>query len=185
MGLGLLPEEFPEPAIHVWDLEDGVAHFTNGIEVPIKPFPGTIGVAPAADGEHSTNPPRSVGGNLDIKHLTAGSTLHLPVAVENALFSIGDCHAAQATARSVSTASRHRCPSLVASACSQIARSSDPSLKRPSQVAATNPCTARRESIRISMKRRNRPFEGWSIISTASAASRAKKHISCAQSLSI
>ncbi|OVE84186.1 acetamidase/formamidase family protein [Natronolimnobius baerhuensis] len=95
MGLGLLPEEFPEPAIHVWDLEDGVAHFTNGIEVPIKPFPGTIGVAPAADGEHSTNPPRSVGGNLDIKHLTAGSTLHLPVAVENALFSIGDCHAAQ------------------------------------------------------------------------------------------
>ncbi|NGM69279.1 acetamidase/formamidase family protein [Natronolimnobius sp. AArcel1] len=94
-GLGLLADDFPEPAMYVWDLEDGVAHFTNGIEVPVAPFPGTIGVAPADDGEHETTPPRAVGGNLDIKHLTAGSTLHLPIAVEDALFSIGDCHAAQ------------------------------------------------------------------------------------------
>ncbi|SDQ91562.1 acetamidase/formamidase family protein [Natronobacterium texcoconense] len=104
-GLGLLPEEFPEPAIHVWEFEDGAAQFVDGgasemqredgIEVPIHPFPGTVGVAPAEEGDHDTQPPRSVGGNLDIKQLTAGSTLYLPVAVEDALFSIGDCHAAQ------------------------------------------------------------------------------------------
>ncbi|APW98726.1 acetamidase [Halobiforma lacisalsi AJ5] len=94
-GMGLLPEEFPEPAIHVWDLADGVARFVDGIEVPLAPFPGIVGVAPAADGEHDTNPPRAVGGNLDVKHLGAGSTLSLPIEVEGALFSIGDCHAAQ------------------------------------------------------------------------------------------
>ncbi|ELY64297.1 acetamidase/formamidase family protein [Natronococcus jeotgali] len=95
MELGLLAAEFPEPASHVWELEDGVGRFVDGIEVPIDPFPGVIGVAPAEDGAHSTFPPRSVGGNLDVKHLTAGSTLYLPVAVEGALFSVGDCHAAQ------------------------------------------------------------------------------------------
>ena len=95
MGLGLLPEEFPEPAVHVWNLEGDVGHFVEGIEVPLDPFPGIVGVAPAEAGDHDTNPPRAVGGNLDVKHLTAGSTLYLPVAVEDALFSIGDCHAAQ------------------------------------------------------------------------------------------
>ena len=95
MGLGLLPEAFPEPALHVWEFEGDVGHFVDGIEVPLDPFPGTVGVAPAEDGDHDTNPPRAVGGNLDVKHLTAGSTLWLPVAVDDALFSIGDCHAAQ------------------------------------------------------------------------------------------
>jgi len=95
MGLGLLPEEFDEPGIHVWDLEDDVGRFVNGIEVPLDPFPGVAGVAPDEPGELDTLPPRSVGGNMDIKHLTAGSTLYLPVEVEGALFSTGDCHAAQ------------------------------------------------------------------------------------------
>jgi acetamidase/formamidase len=95
MGLGLLPEEFPEPDIHVWDLQDDVGHFVDGIEVPLDPFPGVIGVAPGETGEHDTLPPRSVGGNLDIKHLTEGSTLYLPVETEGAFFSTGDCHAAQ------------------------------------------------------------------------------------------
>lgn len=95
MGLGLLPEEFPEAGVHIWDLEDDVGHFVNGIEVPLDPFPGTIGVAPAEPGEHETLPPRDVGGNMDVKHMTAGSTVYLPVEVDDALFSIGDCHAAQ------------------------------------------------------------------------------------------
>ena len=94
-GLGLLPEEFPDPGLHVWDLEGDVGHFVNGIEVPLDPFPGIAGVAPGEAGEHDTLPPRSVGGNVDIKHLTAGSTLYLPVEAEGALFSTGDCHAAQ------------------------------------------------------------------------------------------
>ena len=95
MGLGLLPEEFPDAGLHVWDLDDDVAHFVDGIEVPLDMFPGIAGVAPAETGEHDTLPPRDTGGNFDIKHLTAGSTLYLPVEVAGALFSTGDCHAAQ------------------------------------------------------------------------------------------
>jgi len=95
MELGLLPEDFSDPGLYVWDLEGDVGHFVNGIEVPLDPFPGVIGVAPGEDGEHDTLPPRSVGGNMDVKHLTAGSTLYLPVEAEGALFSTGDCHAAQ------------------------------------------------------------------------------------------
>lgn len=93
--MGLLPEDFPEPGLHVWDLDGDVGRFVDGIEVPLDPFPGVIGVAPAEAGRHSTVPPRRVGGNLDVKHLTAGSTLYLPVEVEGALFSVGDCHGAQ------------------------------------------------------------------------------------------
>jgi acetamidase/formamidase len=92
---GLVPEEFDEPGLHIWDLDGNVGKFVNDIEVPLDPFPGIAGVAPAADGEHSSTPPRRVGGNLDIKHLTAGSTLYLPVEVAGALFSVGDCHGAQ------------------------------------------------------------------------------------------
>jgi len=95
MGLGLLPEDFTEPGLHIWDLEGDTGHFVNGIEVPLDPFPGVIGVAPADDGELDTLPPRSSGGNMDIKHLTSGATLYLPVEVDDGLFSIGDCHAAQ------------------------------------------------------------------------------------------
>lgn len=54
-----------------------------------------VGVAPAEPGEHDTGPPRRVGGNVDIKHLTAGSTVYLPIVAEGGLFSIGDGHAAQ------------------------------------------------------------------------------------------
>jgi acetamidase/formamidase len=94
-GAGLLPEDFPDPFLYHWKLDDEIGYFEEGIEVPLDPFPGVAGVAPETDGEHPTSPPRDVGGNLDIKHLTSGSTLYLPVAVEDALFSIGDGHAAQ------------------------------------------------------------------------------------------
>ena len=94
-GWGLLSEDFPDAGLHVWELEGDVGHFVDGIEVPLDPFSGNLGVAPAEEGEHSTTPPRRVGGNLDVKHLTAGSTLYLPVEVAGALFSLGDCHGAQ------------------------------------------------------------------------------------------
>ncbi|MFT4882774.1 MAG: acetamidase/formamidase [Natronomonas sp.] len=94
-GKGVLPEDFEEPGLHIWDLDGDVGHFVNGIEVPLHPFPGIVGVAPSAPGDHSTTPPRRVGGNLDIKHLTACSTLYLPIEVAGAMVSIGDCHAAQ------------------------------------------------------------------------------------------
>ena len=95
MGLGLLPDEFDEPGIHVWDLQGDTGRFVNGIEVPLDPFPGVIGVAPDEAGPLDTLPPRSAGGNMDVKHMTAGSTVYLPVEVAGALFSTGDCHAAQ------------------------------------------------------------------------------------------
>ena len=68
--------------------------FLDGVALPFEPFPGTIGVAPAEPGEHSIVPPTRWGGNIDIKHLRAGTTLLLPVGVEGALFSVGDTHAA-------------------------------------------------------------------------------------------
>lgn len=94
-GFGLLPEEFPEWGLHVWDLEGGTGTFVDDIEIPLAPFPGTIGVAPAVDGSHSTTPPRAVGGNMDVKYLTAGATLFLPVETAGGLFSVGDGHGTQ------------------------------------------------------------------------------------------
>ncbi len=94
-GEGLLPELFDDPGLHFWDLDDDVGRFVDNIEVPLDPFPGVIGVAPDDNESLSTVPPRNTGGNLDIKHLIEGATVFLPVAVEGALLSIGDGHAAQ------------------------------------------------------------------------------------------
>ena len=96
-GFGLLAEHFTEPYVHIWDIEPGAttATFNDRFQIPLAPFPGTIGVAPAETGDHSIVPPRGCGGNMDIRHLTADSTLLLPVQVEGALFSVGDTHAAQ------------------------------------------------------------------------------------------
>lgn len=92
---GFLPEEFPDSCLHIWDLDGDIGKFSQGIEVALDPFPGIVGVAPSEPGPHGTIPPRETGGNLDIKHMTAGSKVYLPVQVKDGLFSIGDCHAAQ------------------------------------------------------------------------------------------
>ena len=97
-GFGLLADQFQEPALHMWTYDPvnmAPALYGPGGRVPLKPFAGTIGVAPAEPGLHSVVPPRRVGGNLDIRDLTSGVTLYLPVEVDGALFSIGDTHAAQ------------------------------------------------------------------------------------------
>ena len=96
-GRGLLPEsDFSKPFLQIWDLSDGThARMDNRVAVPIAPFPGVMGVALDEPGGHSTLPPRKNGGNMDIKQLTRGTTLYLPIWVEGALFSIGDGHAAQ------------------------------------------------------------------------------------------
>ena len=96
-GRGLLPEaDFAKPYLQIWDLSDG-AHARAGdrIAVPMDPFPGVIGTALDLPGGHSTMPPRKNGGNMDIKQLTAGSTLYLPVWVDGALLCVGDTHAIQ------------------------------------------------------------------------------------------
>lgn len=101
--IGLLPERFPDPDIFVWDLQDDTGIFKRGIEVPLSPFPGVVGLAPEENGTLSTIPPRPVGGNMDIKHLSEGSTVYLPVEVDGGLLSIGDCHAAQGDGEVCST----------------------------------------------------------------------------------
>jgi acetamidase/formamidase len=95
-GRGLLPDDFPSAYIRIWDLEDGQsARGLEGVRVPLAPFCGVMGVALAEPGVHSTIPPRRVGGNMDVRQLTAGSRLYLPIEVDGALFSVGDAHGAQ------------------------------------------------------------------------------------------
>ena len=72
-----------------------MARFAEGVEIPLRPFAGVMGVAPATDSMLSTIPPRANGGNMDNRHMVAGTTVYFPVFVEGALFSIGDTHAAQ------------------------------------------------------------------------------------------
>ena len=105
-GFGLLADEFPDPWLRISkvDPESGRVAFSEGITLPYEPFPGTIGVAPREPGEHSIVPPSDWGGNLDIKHLRAGTTLYLPVGVDGALFSVGDTHAAMGDAEVCGTA---------------------------------------------------------------------------------
>jgi acetamidase/formamidase len=96
-GFGLLADEYPEPWLRISQIDPAAAtvRFSEHVALPLRPFPGTIGVAPAEPGRHPILPPTRWGGNLDTKHLTAGSTLYLPVGVEGALLSLGDTHAAQ------------------------------------------------------------------------------------------
>jgi acetamidase/formamidase len=73
-----------------------VGVFAPGIEVPLRPFFGSMGVAPPPSrGRVSSNPPDIHAGNLDNKELVAGTTLYIPVHVRGALFEVGDGHAAQ------------------------------------------------------------------------------------------
>jgi acetamidase/formamidase len=96
---GFLPENcdrsVPQKIIAI-DKKKMSAEFKPGIVIPLRPFFGSMGVAPAADaGRVSSNPPGRHAGNLDNKELVAGSTLLIPVFVRGALFEIGDGHAAQ------------------------------------------------------------------------------------------
>ena len=94
-GLGLLDERFRTPHLFLWTLEGGWSTSLAPARVPLRPFCGIMGVAPAQDGEFRTRPPGPFGGNLDVRNLTRGATLYLPVQRPGALFSTGDVHAAQ------------------------------------------------------------------------------------------
>lgn len=92
----LLGDLFTANTAHFWDLRAGdFAPFGPHIRIPLAPFCGVLGVAPAEPGLHPTPPPRRAGGNMDVRQLTAGTVLTLPVLVSGALFSTGDAHAAQ------------------------------------------------------------------------------------------
>ncbi|MGH2463373.1 MAG: acetamidase/formamidase family protein [Candidatus Limnocylindria bacterium] len=95
-GFGLLADEFPEAAYKVTRLPPGASRveYWPGIHLPLAPFCGEVGVAPET-GPRSTIPPDLHGGNMDTRHLVAGSTLFLPVFVSGARLSMGDGHATQ------------------------------------------------------------------------------------------
>lgn len=95
-GFGLLAEDYPEPEIKIWSLdrEKGYAQFKD-MRIPLRPFLGCMGLAPADDSELSTVPPTHAGGNMDCRELSVGSTVYLPVQTAGAFFSCGDGHAAQ------------------------------------------------------------------------------------------
>ncbi|WP_420316184.1 acetamidase/formamidase family protein [Ekhidna sp.] len=95
-GFGFLADEFTEPHLKTFELSGkNNVRFTDGINIPLKPFPGVLGVAPDTDSLLSTIPPRANGGNMDDPNMVEGTTVYLPVFVDGALFSIGDAHAAQ------------------------------------------------------------------------------------------
>jgi acetamidase/formamidase len=94
-GLGFLDERFTEPYLFHWKLEGELTRSLAPAVVPLRPFCGVMGVAPAEPGEFRTRPPGAFGGNMDVRELSAGATLYLPVMNEGALFSAGDAHAAQ------------------------------------------------------------------------------------------
>ena len=95
-GFGLLADDFPDPVLKISRLRAGAdrVEFWPGIRVPVAPFCGVIGVAPVS-GPLSTIPPDVHGGNMDTRHLVAGSTLYLPVFQPGANLSAGDGHMTQ------------------------------------------------------------------------------------------
>jgi acetamidase/formamidase len=97
-GAGFLPDEFPYSRMKIvpLDRERMVGHFSERIEIPLRPFFGSMGVAPPeANGRISSAPPWFHAGNLDNKEFVAGTTLYIPVHARGALFEAGDGHAAQ------------------------------------------------------------------------------------------
>ncbi len=97
-GLGVLPEDYPYKRLKIIPLDEDrmVARFAEGIELPLRLFFGSMGVAPPKElSRISSAPPWIHAGNMDNKDLVAGTTLFIPVHEPGALFFVGDAHAAQ------------------------------------------------------------------------------------------
>src|ERR1700736_2976854 len=94
---GQFPKDFPDGQVKYFYLDGDrkIAEFAPGIEIPLRPFPGTLGVARAEPGRYNAVPPGPYAGNLDNRDLVEGTTLHVPVFVRGALVWTGDSHAAQ------------------------------------------------------------------------------------------
>jgi acetamidase/formamidase len=97
MGMGGLPEDFPSGGVRTFELDARKRRIeiAPGVSVPLRPFLGVMGVAPRQGERKPAFLVDDHGGNIDLKELTVGSTLFLPVWAPGALFSTGDAHAAQ------------------------------------------------------------------------------------------
>lgn len=97
-GAGILSDDYPYARTKIIPLDRArmVANFAPGVTIPLRPFFGSMGVAPPPGfGRYDSTPPTVIGGNMDNKELVAGATLYLPVFNKGALFEIGDGHAGQ------------------------------------------------------------------------------------------
>src|SRR5262244_1827651 len=94
---GQFPKDYADGQVKYMylDLDRNVTEFLPGIFIPLRPFPGTLGVARKEPGRYSTVPPGEYAGNLDIRDFSEGTTLYVPVHVAGALLWSGDSHAAQ------------------------------------------------------------------------------------------
>jgi acetamidase/formamidase len=97
-GAGFLTDDFPYSRVKIvpLDAKRMVGHFGPGIDVPLHPFFGSMGVAPPLSfGRYDSTAPTIIGGNMDDKALVAGTSVFFPVYAPGALFEVGDGHAAQ------------------------------------------------------------------------------------------
>jgi acetamidase/formamidase len=97
-GRGFLPNDYPYGGSKIIPLDRSrmLAHFAPGIDIPLHPFFGSMGVAPPPSaGRIDSAPPWMHAGNMDNKELVAGTTLYVPVHAKGALFEVGDGHAGQ------------------------------------------------------------------------------------------
>jgi acetamidase/formamidase len=96
-GRGFLPNDFPYSRTKIipLDREHMIGRFAPGVNLPLRPFFGSMGVAPPSAGRLNSGPPWMHAGNMDNKELVAGTTLFLPVFAKGALFEVGDGHAGQ------------------------------------------------------------------------------------------
>ncbi len=96
-NFGFLADTLSFKYLRTYQLEPGqkTVAFNDSINIPLRPFPGVMGVAPDTDSMLNTIPPRANGGNMDDPNMREGTVVYFPVFVEGALFSIGDGHATQ------------------------------------------------------------------------------------------
>jgi acetamidase/formamidase len=97
-GAGFLPDDFPQARTRIipLDRERKIGHFAPGLDIPLKPFFGSMGIAPPESmGKVNSAPPGIHAGNMDNRELVAGTTLFIPVHAAGALFEVGDGHAGQ------------------------------------------------------------------------------------------
>jgi acetamidase/formamidase len=103
---GFLNGEHESALFKTYELDkvNNLVHFSENVSIPLRPFPGVMGVAPKTEDMLTTFPPRANGGNMDDPHMIKGVTVYFPVFVKGALFSIGDTHAVQGLGEVVGTA---------------------------------------------------------------------------------
>jgi len=96
-GRGFLPNDFPYSKTRIIPLDRTkmIGHFAPGIDIPLHPFFGSMGIAAASGGKYNSAPPWMHAGNIDNKEMVAGTTLYIPVNSKGANFEVGDGHAGQ------------------------------------------------------------------------------------------